>query len=274
MSKKKEKTPVSSREVEEDLLAMEGPPPKPPGLPSPAPGMQEFHEKLLLQMAQQHKELVNSIKETQTSGTQAIINSVRELVQEVPDSPTRHEAPYAPTNTAGLFDCAEPMEEEEQSEDELDFIGWDFPTPGQPVHSDIDEPMISLPSTSQASKPASVEPAPNRVSAAVAGLFSHDLEQNWDPPVDIMQWYEKRTNMEVPNKNMKTIDESFVPNDKFQALFKAPPLPAPIADRLNSAPKYLVKIPKMVNDMLTRAQKELVVAQKPLLEVSFTGPSL
>lgn len=269
MSKKKEKTPVSSREVEEDIMAMEGPPPRPPGLPSPAPGMHEFHEKLLLQMAQQHKELVNSIKETQTAGTQAIINTVRDIVQEDPgSSPPRHDAPYVPTNTAGLFDCGEaPMEEEEQSGDDLDFLGWEFPTPGQAVHSEIDEPMISLPSTSHASQPASVESV-NKVSAA-SGLFSHELEQNWDPPVDILQWYEKRTNMEVPIKNIKTIDENFVPHEKHQALFRAPPLPAPIAERLNSAPKYLVKIPKMVNDQLTRAHKELVVAQKPLLEVSY-----
>ena len=86
--------------------------------------------------------------------------------------------------------------------------------------------------------------------------------------MDIITWWQLRLNLEVPNNKLKEIDESFIPKNEQQALFKPPILPQAISDRLMIAPKYLAKGPKLINDMLQRAQKELMVASKPLLEVS------
>ena len=83
-----------------------------------------------------------------------------------------------------------------------------------------------------------------------------------------MTWFKGRRDLEVPPKKVKEIDETFTPAPEYQAMLTAPPLPQPIADRLQSAPKYLAKVPKLVNDMLLRCHKELFVAIKPLLEVS------
>ena len=44
-------------------------------------------------------------------------------------------------------------------------------------------------------------------------------------------------------------------------------MPQAITDRLSAAPKAVSKGPKIINDQLVRAQKELIVATKPLLEL-------
>ena len=80
-------------------------------------------------------------------------------------------------------------------------------------------------------------------------------------------WFQGRTNKEVPTASAKEISENFIPQEKFQSLFTAPPLPQAISVRLYSAPKYLTKVPKMVHDQLYRAQKEQMVAMKPAMEV-------
>ena len=72
---------------------------------------------------------------------------------------------------------------------------------------------------------------------------------------------------EVPFASVKEISENFIPDEKYQPHFTAPPLPQAISDRLLSAPKHLTKVPKMVNDQLLRSQKEVMVSLKPLMEV-------
>ena len=50
-------------------------------------------------------------------------------------------------------------------------------------------------------------------------------------------------------------------------MFKAPVLPRAITDRLSAAPKSIAKVPKLVNDQLVRAQREILISAKPLMEL-------
>ena len=133
------------------------------------------------------------------------------------------------------------------------------------MHQEVTEPIVHLPGTSQ-STPQS-EPVQAAAAAVLEGLYSHEKEPNWDPPVDLLDWFESKNSKEMSPASVKDISENFIPQQKYQHLFTAPPLPQAISDRLVSAPKYLTKVPKLVNDKLLASQRDMMVALKPLIEV-------
>ena len=90
---------------------------------------------------------------------------------------------------------------------------------------------------------------------------------NWNPATQVMAWFNSVRDKEVPPQVRKEIFESFIPAPDFQPLFAPAQLPKAIHDRLHSASKYLRKVPRLVNEHLSKAQKELVIANKPLVEM-------
>ena len=82
-----------------------------------------------------------------------------------------------------------------------------------------------------------------------------------------MAWLKSVKDKEVPTNVEKEIFEAFMPPVDLQPLFQPPKLPAAISDRFAMVPKYISRVPKMVNDHLARSQKELAVSYKPFLEI-------
>ena len=256
MSKKKEK-PVTLRDLEGEIVRLESDEIEP--APEPA-GLRGLFGDLLQQQSQQHAELLQALSASSQSTKEALVSAVKDSLQPDPQPAPRasHVSPM------GLFEADVPIDHDSSEEE---FLGWDFPEPGQAVHQEVSEPIVQLPGTSASAQsscdqPEAIEPAP-----PIEGLYCQDKPPNWDPPVDLLTWFQGRNSKEVPPASVKEINENFIPQEKFQALFTAPPLPQAINDRLLSAPKYLTKVPKMVNDQLLRSQKELMVALKPLVEV-------
>ena len=76
---------------------------------------------------------------------------------------------------------------------------------------------------------------------------------NWRGAQEIFSWLGGIVNKEVPAASLKAINETFIPETKYQHLFSTPLLPQAISDRLKVAPKNLAKVPKIVNETLIRA---------------------
>ena len=58
-----------------------------------------------------------------------------------------------------------------------------------------------------------------------------------------------------------------MPKEELQPIFVAPSLPPAINKRLFTAPKTQTRVPRIINSNLLRAQKELCISYKPLIEV-------
>ena len=98
-------------------------------------------------------------------------------------------------------------------------------------------------------------------------LFNmYGLAENWKLAPEVIPWFQSIVDKEVPAPILKEINEAFVPSDSLQPLFTAPALPLAINKKLFTAPKSLARGPKLINFSLHRAQKELCVAYKPLIE--------
>ena len=98
-------------------------------------------------------------------------------------------------------------------------------------------------------------------------LFNmYGLAENWKLAPEVIPWFQSIVDKEVPAQILKEINEAFVPSDILQPLFTAPALPLAINKKLFTAPKSMTRVPKMINFSLHRAQKELCVAYKPLIE--------
>ena len=265
MSKKKEK-PVSLRDLEGEIVRLESCETEP--LPDPSPGLKDFIGDLMKQQSQQHAELMKALATSSQNSTDAVVSAVKVALQPEPKPTPKVNNAVAPS---GLFDedATSEFAEEEflASEDEDgDFFGFDFPEPGQAIHQEVTEPIVHQPGTSAQSTPSQSDPV-LPAAAAIEGLYSQDKAPNWDPPSDLLDWFESKNSRELSPASVKEINENFIPQPRYQHLFTAPPLPQPISERLASAPRYLTKVPKLVNDRLLGAQREIMVALKPMVEV-------
>ena len=80
-------------------------------------------------------------------------------------------------------------------------------------------------------------------------------------------WLKTICNKEVPDSVFKELNETFIPKEELQPIFVAPALPAAVNTKLYTAPKSISRIPKLINFTVLRAQRELCIAYKPLIEV-------
>ena len=109
--------------------------------------------------------------------------------------------------------------------------------------------FIKSQATTSADTPQNMHP-----QMAAEGLFyDYDQIPNWRGAPEIFQYLEDIASKEVPASASKEINDTFTPDLKYQHLFAPPVLPQAISDRLATAPKGLAKVPKIVNDTLTRA---------------------
>ena len=134
------------------------------------------------------------------------------------------------------------------------FEGWDFAPSGK----------VSDGITAEAQDSASTS---KQIDLDDDLFMAYNQMPNWDPAQKIFSWMKTVCDKEVPPAVTKEIHDSFIPPLDSQQLFVPPKLPQAIVDKLASAPKNLLKVPKIVNDHLNRAQKELAVAYKPIIEV-------
>ena len=91
---------------------------------------------------------------------------------------------------------------------------------------------------------------------------AYNQQPNWNPANEVMAWLKTVKDKEVPANIAKENFEAFMPPVDLQPLFQPPKLPAAISDRFAMVPKYISRVPKMVNDHLARSQKELAVSYK------------
>ena len=258
---------MSLRDVEGEIARLEGDEEQPRPPIGPPPGFEKFFEGLLQQQTVQHASLLKTLAENTQQTATAVASAVSASLQPEP-RPRTTATRAAPTiDHVGLFEAAAdppvpPQEGEGSSDEEYDFPGWVLPDPGQAVHQEIAEPVVHLPGPS--SQPDLPIPA-----VIPEGLFCQDKVPNWDPPQDLLAWLEGINGKEVPAKSLNEISENFIPQEKYQTLFTAPPLPQAISDRMASAPRYLTKVPKLVNDQLSRSQKELMIACELYLLIEF-----
>ena len=262
MSKKKEKS--LHREVEDDIARLsEGH----EGSPEDPPGLRDFLTTMMQQQQLQHTELLKSLSSSSQSNCLAVVTAVTDSLREVRIQPSRPPI-QAPTV---LPPCPPPSAVEEDdysSDDDFEFLGWNLPQSGQ-VANDLSGPIVHLPGTSAEAAPAVT---PQNVAAAPPvldeGLFmTYEKQPNWNPPQDTFTWLKAVIDKEVPPATCKEINEAYIPELQYQSLFSAALLPQAIIDRLFAAPKYLSKGPKIINDHLLKAQREILIAYKPFIEI-------
>ena len=122
MSKKKEKS-VSLRDLEGEIVRLEGTEEIESG-PSPPSGLKELFGELLLQQSQQHEQLLSALTTSNQATTQAVVSAVKETLQPAPQPAPRNHA----ISPAGLFHNDAPSvalehEGDLSSEEECDFPG-------------------------------------------------------------------------------------------------------------------------------------------------------
>ena len=259
MSKKKDK-----EKIEDEISRLCDTSPETSQAPEATTGLQDFLQDFLRIQTSQHGDLMRSMAASSQANIQAVVTAVKETAgpPQLPAPQPPAPQPPAPTPVVpapmipqppvprGLFSY-EPDEEDPEysSDEEYDFHGWDLPPSGQQSYAD----SASAPSTSQA--PPAAEASQDADPLLVAeGLFNeYDQMPNWRGAPEIFTWLAGIVDKEVPGASLKVINETFVPELKFQHLFAAPVLPQAITDRLAAAPKSMAKVPKMVNDTLIRA---------------------
>ena len=240
------------------------------------PGFHGFLNNFLKQQASQHTEFMKTLATSSQANIQAVVTAVKDTVGAAVPRPPQAPLTRVPPPTQvpilhvppaaqalpvpqcpvpeGLF-TYEPDDDLEgySDEDELDFHGWEAAPGGQESYCDT-----ASYETGPAQVPPS-EPAPSSSQVAQPpmapeGLFNeYDQTPNWRGAPEIFVWLESIINKEVPAAALKTINETFTPEQKYQHLFAVPVLPQAISDRLSAAPKGLAKVPRMVNDTLIRS---------------------
>ena len=247
MSKKKEKS-ILQVEVEQELSRASAS--GDTGTPC-APDLKSFLEDMLRQQAHQHSQLLSAMKDNTESSSQAVLSAVQDVLQVQPTGPVTASELFNPQEDpfVELEDCS--------SDEEHDFEGW--PNPSGKVSSQQTTPL-EVPGTSHSASKSTED--------FDDGLFQgYNQKPNWDPADEVIVWLKTICDKEVPSNVSKEIFEAFMPPVEIQPLFTPPKLPAAISDRFAMVPKYISRVPKMVNDHLCRAQKELAVAYKPFLEI-------
>ena len=128
--------------------------------------------------------------------------------------------------------------------------------------------VTSQPSTSGTQQPQGAESAEVSSPVLDEDLFNvYGLTTNWQLAPELVAWIQSICNREIPVEILKELNEEFVPKEDLLPLFVAPALPSAINKKLFTAPKAQTRIPRIINSSLLRAQKELCVSYKPLIEV-------
>ena len=138
MPKAKDKTNSGLQELEEDLQSIEGSEPRPK--PGPPPGFESLLERMLVQQQSHSADLLRAFQE----GNETLVTVIREAVAPVERPPPTHTNAGGSNQPDGLFSCEEAPQEshiDEDSDDEVDFLGWDFPSAAQPIHQEVDDPL-------------------------------------------------------------------------------------------------------------------------------------
>ena len=191
-------------------------------------------------------------------------------------------SPSLENEVEGDWEVVEGDEASSGDEDD-DFEGWEFapsgkasvPVTSQPVQQSS---ALSAPNEQASTSASPVVPPASSVPPATAvpapqvelddELFNvYGLPVNWKPASELVAWLQQICNKEVPFSVLKEVNEAFVPKEDLQPLFVAPALPQAVNRKLYTAPKSQSRVPKLVNSSLLRAQKELCVSYKPLIEV-------
>ena len=255
MSKSKKEKPIVQAEVEEELARaardLEGPSTSGSNNSNVKKNdnnnldMKDFMTEMLRQQAITNNQIRQSLQDSKKSG-QAVVAAVQGLNQ--PSS--------APISM--LPNVSPPRDSDDTSSDEdeeNDFEGWDIPAAQAPS---LDPPAAAVDAPS--------DPAPS-VPMDDALFQGYTLAPNWDLASQVTSWLASVNSKEVPAQVSKEIDQTYIPPVEHQPLFAPPQLPKAIHDKLQAAPKYISKVPKLVNEHLLKAQKELIIAQKPLAEL-------
>ena len=261
MSAKKKEKSVVQMEVEDELAraAKELEAGLPPASSSAQkPDQSDFKDlftEMLRQQALTNSQIVKSLQDTQKSG-QAVVSAVQSLQQATLVNKTPMPAnPNANANPNIIQLDESPGESEgylSSDDEDYDFEGWDIPA------SQPSAPTPEAPPPEPAAVPSTSAEAPIDDQ-----LFQgYSQMPNWNPASQVLTWFASINNKEVPSQVSKDLSDTLIPKVEYQPLFAPPQLPKAIHDRLHSAPKYLSKIPKMVNEHLLKAQKELTIANK------------
>ena len=234
-----------------------------------------FHE-FFQQSDLRQNQLLSSLSNTVQQSNKSLLAAIDKVVATTKDpQPPKDKAcpSQSPTyKESGLFSPS-PIEDDEKnweemedfsSDEELDFDGFSsFPPSGQsspPTQGpqDIDQPSTSRQPDQAADKSALID----------EDLFNaYRLAANWPLVPELLHWVQGICNQEFPPETLKELDAMFVPQPEIQALFVAPALPEAITKKLFTAPKAQTRVPRIINGNLLKAQKELCVSYKPLLEV-------
>ena len=213
--------------------------------------IKDFFGELLRQQAQQNSQLLKSLNDTSKNVAAAVHEAVSKIHSNNP-------APVLDGNLFAPPEAPIPENIEDSSDEENDFEGWEFAPSGHVSHGEeFSGPQQASGSTS-AGTPVDIDDE----------LFqAYNQLPNWNPATDVLVWLKAICDKEVPPSVTKEIFDAYIPPVDQQPLFAPPKLPQAITDKLTSAPKNISKVPKMVNDHLNRAQKEMAVAYKPFIEV-------
>ena len=180
--------------------------------------------------------------------------AVHEAVSKIHSNPT----PVLDGNLFAPPEAPIPENIEDSSDEENDFEGWEFTPSGHVAHGEEVSGPQEASGSASAGTPVDIDDE----------LFqAYNQLPNWNPATDILVWLRAICDKEVPPSVTKEIFDAYIPPIDQQPLFAPPKLPQAITDKLTSAPKNISKVPKMVNDHLNRAQKEMAVAYKPFIEV-------
>ena len=286
MSKKKDKS-FSPKDMEEEISRVcgEGNGTGSGSIDTPSKDTQDVGSlltEIMRQQALHHNQLIQSLSDSSQHSSKAVVSAVKEALNTNPtctpqvSKANTLDSLLLPPETRGLG-CEE--DDDYSSVEDFEFEGWDIPPSGtSAVHTATDLGLSVEKSNvqdSQATEPAKASTSTDTAQATSPtasqldeGLFlDYDSVPNWKPAPAVMAWLKEVRSREVPPQVLKEVNDNMVPQVELQPLFTPPDLPQAISDRLKNAPQSISKVPKMVNDHLLRAQRELAVAYKPFIEL-------
>ena len=280
--KKKPDPDVSHIEVENEIAELAGE--NQPPVPAVDQNLALYRSMLSDFMKEQdlrQNQLLTSVSQAMIQSNQQLMSAIQNSI--TPQPPKDQACPsqqYPLTPKVSVLgsppqSCEDVERDWEEMEDvstdeEMDFDGFSFPPPsGKSTTPKVNPVNISQPSTSAQPKPSSNSQAPQAPNPSIdEDLFNaYGLHTNWHLASELVAWIQTICNQEIPPEVLKDLDEEFVPKEELQAIFVAPALPAAINKRLFTAPKAQTRVPRIINANLLKAQKELCVSYKPLIEV-------
>ena len=252
MSSKKPVPEISQAEVESEIAALAGESHAPTTSKTLTPTENHQIKEVVTGMTQVRDENNPLVKSIMTAVQNALSSSASSQQTRKP-APISRQVPasfqaqdlFSPSELEAEVDGdSENVEEEVLSDDEQEFEFDNIPPSGMQTKNKAESPKT-----------------------LDEDLFNmYGLTENWKLAPEVIPWFQSIVDKEVPAPILKEINEAFVPSDTLQPLFTAPALPLAINKKLFTAPKSLSRGPKMINFSLHRAQKELCVAYKPLIE--------